>query len=122
MSRLAPLPAGFEWAAPGLHPDAWCIRRTGAEVLLCGRLLHGSQQAQRGLVPVLQPYEIPDGAHQRCMNLAAAQHGVCPVCGGDVATDGGLLVEHGMWRVTRNGIEATDEPCPGAGQESEAES
>jgi hypothetical protein len=111
-----PLPDGFEWATSARFPDEWCVRRTDANYMLCGRVFaYGREQ---GFAPVLQP-ERPDNVHRRCATLAAGRHGVCPVCGGDVATDGGLLVPHGMWRVGVDGVERTDEPCPGAGQPPE---
>lgn len=113
------LPDGFEWAVPGLHLDDWCVRRTGAGLMLCGRGLNAVNRAE-GFVPAIQPAEPPAGAHGRCLALLADWHGVCPVCGGDIATDGGVLVMHGMWRVGRDGVERTDEPCPGAGQVPEA--
>ncbi|WP_231956734.1 MULTISPECIES: hypothetical protein [unclassified Actinoplanes] len=51
-----------------------------------------------------------------CVVLAEAQHGLCPVCGWDIATEDGLIVGHGRWQVTRDGVESSDEPCAGAGQ------
>ena len=113
------LPDGFEWAAPGLHPDDWCIRYTGAAVMLCGRALHGSKRGEVGFVPAAQP-ETPGRVHERCRELAAGLHGVCRVCGGDIALNGGLIVGHGQWRVGRDGLERTDQPCVGAGQSPES--
>ena len=109
------LPDGLEWAAPGLHPDEWCIRRTGADVMLCRRALDGHKR-ESGFVPVIQPAAIPDGAHQRCLDLLAGLHGLCPACGGDIALDNKWIAAHGMWKRTRDGAEPSDQPCPGAGQ------
>ena len=113
------LPDGFEWAVPGLHLDAWCVRRTGAALMLCGRAVNAVNR-QDGFVPVIQPAAPPAGAHERCLESLADWAGVCPVCGAEVALQAGLLVPHGMWRVTRDGTERTDEPCSGGGQVPEA--
>lgn len=113
-----PLPDGFEWATSARFPDEWCVRRTDHNYMLCGRVFIYSRTV-RGFAPVAQP-ERPDGIHHRCATLAAGQHGVCPVCGGDIALDGGVLAAHGVWRVGLDGVERTDEPCAGAGQAPEA--
>lgn len=112
------LPDGLQWAAPGQHPDDWCVRVADAAVMLCGRVLDGADR-RRGFVPVIQPASVPESAHGRCVELLPGWSGVCLVCGGTVAVDAGVLLPHGMWRVTRDGLERTDEPCPGGGQTSE---
>jgi hypothetical protein len=89
--------------------------------MLCGRGLNAVNR-QEGFVPVIQPADPPAGAHARCLELLADRRGVCPACGGDIATEAGLLVTHGMWRATRDGVERTDEPCPGGGQAPEVAS
>lgn len=104
---------------PALHGGDWCVRVADAAVMLCGRVLDGADR-RRGFVPVLQPAAVPETAHVRCVELLPDWCGVCPVCGAAVAVDGGVLVPHGVWRVTRDGMERTDEPCPGAGQVPEA--
>lgn len=112
------LPSGFEWAVPGLHLDDWCVRRTGAALMLCGRAVNAVNR-QDGFVPVIQPAATPAGAHSRCLELLAGSAGVCPVCGAEVALLAGLVTAHGVWRVSRDGPERTDEPCPGAGHAPE---
>lgn len=114
----SPLPDGFLWAAPAAFPNDWCVLRSGTRRMLCGRTLNGGKR-HGGMVPLIQPHAVPDGAHPPCVEAVLSRHGVCPVCGGVVAADGGVLVGHGVWRVGRDGMAASDEPCPGAGQAPE---
>ncbi|GGN39712.1 hypothetical protein FHR83_006657 [Actinoplanes campanulatus] len=116
-----PLPDGFEWSVPGLHLDDWCVRRTNAALMLCGRAVDGANR-QDGFVPVIQPDEPPAGAHARCLELLADWHGMCPMCGGDIALEAGRVAPHGVWVRTRDGVERSETPCPGAGQVPEAAS
>lgn len=115
--HAVPLADGFEWATAGRFPDEWCVRRADAEYMLCGRVFAYGREV--GFAPVLQP-DRPGSVHGRCAALASRRYGFCPVCGGDVALDDGALVVHGVWRVGCDGVERTDEPCPGAGQAPEA--
>ncbi|BAL87348.1 hypothetical protein AMIS_21280 [Actinoplanes missouriensis 431] len=109
------LPDGFEWAVPGARGDVWCVRRAGARLMLCGWPLTPGK-GQDGFVPVIQPADPPAEAHGRCVALLAGLHGVCPVCGGDIATEDGRIVAHGAWVRTVDGVERSETPCSGAGE------
>lgn len=94
---------GFEWACPG-KSQAWCIRKTGAERMLCGRSWF-TQDGQPGFCPVIQPID-PQPKCEGCREVmfrdvparaeVTAELGVCPACGERKPVSGvGRMLPHG---------------------------
>lgn len=112
------LPDGFEFAFPGAERHQYCIRRMGANRMLCARLLHPARL--RGWIPAAQPAD-PPHVHADCLAVLESMFGVCPVCERWQPATDGVLHAHGGWAVGQDGPHETGEPCAGAGMTPEVE-
>ena len=73
-----------EWAYPG-DAEVPCLRRLGADLMLCGLPLDSSQR--NGWVPqLLQPAD-PARVCPHCVVALASLIGRCPVCGVQLVGD-----------------------------------
>lgn len=81
--RLPAYCAGLEWAYPG-NADVPCLRRVGADRMLCGLFLNPGQDV--GFVPTLQPAD-PEPVCPSCVVTLASLVGRCRVCGLQVVGD-----------------------------------
>lgn len=74
----------LEWAYPG-RSEVPCLRRPGAEQMLCGLFLNPGRVP--GFVPrLLQPAD-PEPVCPRCVVVLATLAGRCPVCGAELVGD-----------------------------------
>lgn len=122
------LPEGFTYAYP-TGRDVPCVRREGADRMLCGARFERPAQAHGFAAEVTQPAG-PGRVCAACLGVLvglpglhprAAEYGCCPVCHGDIPLAGGRIGEHGAWVVGRHGPRVTSAPCDGAGMAPEVD-
>jgi hypothetical protein len=116
--RLPDAAAGVvEWAYAGGR-EVPCLRRVGAAVMLCGRVLTKTRAV--GFVPAAQPVD-PDPVCPDCAVVMWLRFGVCLACGAMVKLVDGMVGGHGVAVRTRDGVEVLPEPCAGKGMAPEGE-